>query len=157
MVQKTEHRVEIDLGSSKWSAFMFQPSESQPNYQIMIESSVSGDGMDIIYKILSYSDYELYRDWKKNPTTPKTDDEGNVVKDFNGYPILIQKSVPNIKPFFEMKTNQIEKTFEFEPGVYALIFDNTYSVINSKDISLHTIESWDHPPSIKIVEHGMKQ
>ena len=144
MVQQNQHWLELDIGSGKMGTFMFQVAEYQSDFKITIKSNISGQGLDLKYFLCSYQDYKIYRDWRMNRYESKLDSSGNLATTSSGSPILVSKPLPNIHLFFNLQTNQIEKTVSLDPGSYALILDNVHSTLTSKSVWLDVVESWDH-------------
>lgn len=144
MVHRYEHWAELNIGSGKLDTFMFSVGEHQTDFKITIKSNVSGNGLDLKYILCSYQDAKIYRNWRANRYENKLDSSGNLVTTNSGFPVSVARPFPNIHLFLNLLTNQIEKTFSLNPGIYVIIFDNSHSTLTSKSIWLNVIESWDH-------------
>ena len=125
-------------------AFIFQVAEYQSDFKITIKSSISGQEFDLKYLLCSNQDYKIYRNWRISRYEPKLDSYGNLAITSSSFSVPVDESFPNIHPFFNLQTNQIEKTVSLDPGSYALILDNVHSTFTSKSVWLDVVESWDH-------------
>ncbi len=156
MVQKNEIWTDYKVTANNYQRFIFKVDENQKGFKIKINSHILETDKNIIYHLSLFDDSERLTKWMRNKYTYKRDSNGNIVKDKNGYLIQVLIPPPEINEIINVKTNMLEKTISLSPGVYALMFDNTYSAINAKNVWLHVIEIWDEELSsenLPIIEH----
>lgn len=135
---------------------MFSVNEKQRGFKIAINAKISETDKNIIFHLASYADSQKLIKWMYQRLTYKTDTNGQIMKNEQGYPIQVVIPRPLINDIINLKTNILEKTVSLPPGTYALMFDNTYSAINSKSVSLYVIETWDEDVpanDLSIMEH----
>lgn len=148
-MHRNEIWAEYKVGAGNYQSFMFKVDNSMKNFQITINSQVNEKGMDVIYILCPYDDYKKLQAWWVNSWTYKKDSSGQMVKDTQGNPVVVSIPAPLTNKIINRQTNFLEKTISLDAGVYALIFDNRYSAINSKSIWLEIREEWgkDTPPA----------
>ena len=155
-MQKSEIWADYKVNANNHQRFIFNVDENQKGFKINIVSNISETDKNIIYHLSSYEDSEKLIKWMRNSSTYKRDSSGNIVKDKEGYSIRVPIPRPQINDIIHLKTNMLEKTLSLSPGNYVLMFDNTYSTFNAKNVWLHVIETWDDDlPSddLAVVEH----
>ena len=158
-MQKNEIWTDYKVGANNYHRFIFNVDENKKGFKIKIDSQILETDKNIIYHFSSYGDSQQLTEWMSNRYTYKRDSAGNVVKDKDGYSIQIAIPRHQINDIIHLKTNMLDKTLSLSPGTYALMFDNTYSAVNAKNVKLHVIETWDEDiPSAKLslIEHMLK-
>ena len=142
-MHKNEMWLDYKVDSKSHQRFMFRVDDNQKNFKILFDLNVAGTGLDIEFVFCTYEDGMKLIKWMKSKTTQKHDAQGQVVKDKQGYPILVKVPRPQIREFFNVRTNILNRTINLLSGTYTLLFDNTYSAITGKNIFLHIVETWD--------------
>lgn len=56
---------------------------------------------------------------------------------------MVDVPKPEIQAIFEVKTNILNRTVDLSSGTYALLLDNTYSIVRDKNLRFHIIETWN--------------
>ena len=155
-MQKSEMWLDYKVDSGSYQRFIFRVGDNQEDFKVYFNSKVSGNSLDIGFLFCTYKDGEKLIKWMKNKTRYQYDSQRQVVKDKEGYPIIVEVPRPQIKEFFNVRTNILSRTINLTPGNYTLLFDNTYSIATGKNVGLHIVETWDeenHKEDLPIMQH----
>lgn len=142
-MQKSEMWLDYKVDSGSYRHFIFRVGDNQEDFKVYFDLSVEGSGLDIEFVLCTYEDGEKLIKWMKNKTRYQYDTQEQVVKDKQRYPIIVPVPRPQIKEFFNVRTNMLDRTSRLTSGNYTLLFDNTYSAITGKNLWLHIVETWD--------------
>ena len=155
-MQKNEIWTEYKVSANDYQRFIFSVNENQRGFKVIINSNIRETDKNVIYTFFAYEEFQKWENWFKTKLQQKRDSSGKIVKNSQGFPVYINIPAPQIRTYFDLKTNMIERTLLLDQGTYVLMFNNIYSTINAKNIWLHIIETWDEEvPSedLPIIEH----
>ena len=130
----------IDPKSFKF--FKFCVHENKTEFEIHFDGDVSGNNLDILFVLCTDKDFQKLTKWMQNKIEYKRYSNGRIVYDKDRLPVTVAVPKPQIQTFFEDKTNILNRTVDLSSGTYALLIDNTYSMITGKDLNLHIVEKW---------------
>ena len=142
-MQKSEMWLDYKVDSGSCQRFIFDVDNNQKDFKVSFDLSIDNSGLDIEFLFCTYEDSKKLFKWMNNKTKYKYDSQGQAVKDEDGYPITVPVPRPQIKEFFNVRSNILDKTINLTSGSYTLLFDNTYSAIRGKNLWLHIVETWD--------------
>ena len=131
------------VDSQSFRSFKFRVSESKAEFKIHFDVNVSGNGLDIRFVLCTHEDLQKLTKWMKNKTRYKRDSDGRIVRDEAGLPVTVAVPEPKIGTVFDVKTNILNRTAALLPGKYALLLDNTHSMMTGKNLDLHVVETWN--------------
>ena len=142
-MQKNEMWWNYKIDSQSYKSFIFRVSDNGDEFKILFDLSVDGSGLDIRFVLCTYEGYKKLKKWMNNKNIYQRDSDGQPVYDKMGFPIMVPVPKPQIREFFNVKTNILNKTVNLSSGKYTLLFDNTYSAMTGKNLNLHIVETWN--------------
>ena len=142
-MQKNEMWWNYKIDSQSYKPFIFRVSDNGDEFKILFDLSVDGNGLDIRFVLCTYEDYKKLEKWMNNKNMYQRDSDGQPVYDKTGFPIMVPVPKPQIREFFNVKTNILNKTVSLSSGMYTLLFDNTHSAMTGKNLNLHIVETWN--------------
>jgi len=150
-MEKVEFWIREIVRANKYAYFVFDAdAERHRDFSITFEARISETGKDVHYMLMSYNDYKKWADWKDNPLEYERDEKGNIVRNEEGIPIRVRVPEPKTKKLVDERTSVLKDTVLIKEGnYYALVFDNTYSKITDKTLSLHVTEAWNTELPVK--------
>ena len=149
-VWKNEMWWDCKVDAKSFSSFKFRVSESRAEFKIHFDVDVSGSGLDIRFVLCTHKGFQRLAKWMKNKTRHEQDSDGQVVLDEAGLPVTVAVPEPKIATVFDVKTNILNRTAAaLLPGKYALLLDNTHSVLTGKNLYLHVVETWNEKSAKK--------
>lgn len=142
-MQRVEFGTDYKVNANHYQRLTFSVNEKQRGFKIAINAKISETDKNIIFHLSTYDDSQKLIKWLYQRVTYRKDANGQIMKTEQGYPVQVAIPRPQINDIINLKTNILEKNVSLPPGVYALMFDNTYSAINSKNVRVYIVETWD--------------
>ena len=122
--------------AQNYGSYVFEVSEKKRDFRFQLYLKVEQVGMDIGVMLLDYGQFTIWANWF---TSWKAWQAGPAMgPTHRAKPVL-----PRIPAVYSQRTNLVEKTFDFAPGTYALLLDNTYSQWTDKTVDFLATQTWD--------------
>lgn len=134
---------ECKIDSGKFKFFKFRVQKNKTEFKIHFDVNVSDKGLDIRFLLCTYEDYQKITQWMNNKVKQKLNSKGQLVYDKDKLPVMVDIPKPEIQAIFEFKTSILNITVDLSSGTYALLLDNTYSMVTGKNLSFHIMETWN--------------
>ena len=131
------------VDSQSFRSLKFRISESKTEFKIHFDVNINGNGLDIRFVLCTHEGFQKLTEWMENRTKSVLDSDGQAVLDEVGLPVTVEIPEPEIGAVFDVKTNNLNRTVTLPPGDYALLLDNTHSMVTGKNLDLHVTETGD--------------
>jgi len=128
--------------AGKLATFSFTVDNNQYDFVVTFAGSVTSQGNDLHFMLMSHEDYEKWNDWRLHKFKQKTDLFGKAEVDERGWTVFEDVPEPKTKKFFDFTSNLIKEELSLPPEFYTLVLDNTHSVLTDKDLHLEILEKW---------------
>jgi hypothetical protein len=128
--------------AGKLATFSFTVDKNQEDFAVSFSGSVTSQGNDLHFMLMSREDYEKWNHWRLHKFKQKTDPFGKTVVDERGWTVFEDIPEPKAKKFFDLRSNLIKEEVSLPPEFYTLVLDNTHSVLTDKDLHLEILEKW---------------
>ena len=123
--------------------FAFRVDKAQRSFKITFDGRVEEEGKDLHFMLMTFGDYRKWSHWVTHSTVVRNDSSGNVVRNANGYPVYDDVPEPGTMKLANDRTNHFKEAFVLDPETYALVFNNRYSQMTDKTLSLGVSEEWE--------------
>ncbi|MDG7045934.1 MAG: DUF4145 domain-containing protein [Nitrososphaerota archaeon] len=150
-MESTVTRVRQIVRAGNYGSFQFEVSEKKYTFHAQISLKVAKEGLDLNIMLLESSWYVIWMKWFSNIQVWKAE-----VPTTRPQPVM-----PRIESIYSNRTNLVDnKSFELPLGAYALVLDNTYSLMTDKTVDLSVTQTWGSrkpPRDLPVVESDVIQ